>query len=155
MNTRCWSANYKFHALKALSFFLFLGIIYYRRQKNENLNPHFILDVLRLKCCQRRAGIRTSKGQSFFRRNMANIGPQMIDSTHAKADTTRGLFNMLKLTFGEGYLNESNKEHRWTQFFANSASCGPLLRNAWISLQQQHASSSLRLWRRPTKKSRE
>jgi hypothetical protein len=70
---------------------------------------------------------------------MVNIGPQMIDSTDANGTTTRGLFYILKPTFEEGSFDESNKEQRWTQFFANSAWYGPPLRNKWISLQQQHA----------------
>jgi hypothetical protein len=70
---------------------------------------------------------------------MANIGPQMIYSTDAKGATTRGLFNILKQTFGGRSFDESNKEKRWTQFFANSAWYGPPLRNERISLQQQHA----------------
>jgi hypothetical protein len=69
---------------------------------------------------------------------MANIGPQMIDSTDANSATTRGHFNKLKPTFGERSFDESNKEQRWAQFFANSAWYGPSLRNKWILLQQQH-----------------
>jgi hypothetical protein len=63
----------------------------------------------------------------------------MIDPTDANGASTRGLFNILKPTFGESFFDVSNKEQRWTQFFANSAWYGPPLRNEWISLQQQHA----------------
>jgi hypothetical protein len=49
---------------------------------------------------------------------MAIIDPQMIDFTDANGATTRGHFNILKPTFGERSFDESNKEQRWTQFFA-------------------------------------
>jgi hypothetical protein len=70
---------------------------------------------------------------------MANISPRIIDSTEANGATTRGLYNILKPTFGERSFDESDKEQRVTQFFANSACYGPPLRNERISLQQQHA----------------
>jgi hypothetical protein len=41
---------------------------------------------------------------------MANIGPQIIDSTDAKGEIKPRLFNILKPTFGEGPFEESNKE---------------------------------------------
>jgi hypothetical protein len=63
-----------------------------------------------MKFNQRGAGIQTSKDQSFFLNIMANIGLQMIDSTDAKGATKRGLFNILKPTFGERFFDESNKE---------------------------------------------
>jgi hypothetical protein len=77
---------------------------------HATLDPQFTTDVHRLKFNQGGAGIRTTKNQSFFLNTMANIGPQMIDSTDAKCATTRGLFNILKPTFGERPFDESNKE---------------------------------------------
>jgi hypothetical protein len=66
---------------------------------HATLDPQFTPDVLRLKFNQEGAGIRTSKDQSFFLNTMANMGPQMIDSTDKKGATKRGLFNILKPTF--------------------------------------------------------
>jgi hypothetical protein len=106
---------------------------------HTSLDPQFTPDVLRLNFKQGGAGIRTTKDQSFFLNTKANIGPQTIDSTDAKGATKRGLFNILKPTFGKILFDESNKEQRWTQLFANSAWYGPPLPNEWISLQQQDA----------------
>jgi hypothetical protein len=106
---------------------------------HATLDPQFTTDVLCLRFNRGGVGMRTIKDQSFFLNTMANIGPQMIDSTDANDATTRGLFSILKPPFGERFFDKSNKEQRWMQFFANSAWYGPSLRKKWISLQQQHA----------------
>jgi hypothetical protein len=45
---------------------------------------------------------------NFFLNTMANIGPQMIDSTDENGATTRGPFNVFKPTFGERSFDENN-----------------------------------------------
>jgi hypothetical protein len=87
---------------------------------HATLHPQYTTDILRLNFNQGGVGIRTTKDQSFFLITMANIGPQMVDSTDANGATTRGLFNVLKPTFGEKSFDESNKEQRWPRFVANS-----------------------------------
>jgi hypothetical protein len=52
-----------------------------------------------------------SCGSREKKNTMANIGPQMIDSTDANGATTRELFNILKQTFEERSLTKATKKN--------------------------------------------
>jgi hypothetical protein len=78
---------------------------------NATLDPQFTPDVLCLKFNQGGAGIRTTEDPSFFLSTMANIFPQMIDSTDAKGATTRGLFSILKPTVRDRSTEETTKNN--------------------------------------------